>query len=74
MQSATRCTAAVHDVVVRVYDAAGNEIETYEHKGELKSGEFSSRHVALAAKRSFLDSAFHRVIATESSGLKGIIP
>jgi len=25
-----------HDVVIRVYDAAGNVIETHEHKGELK--------------------------------------
>jgi hypothetical protein len=25
-----------HDVVIRVYDAAGNVIETHEHRGELK--------------------------------------
>jgi len=25
-----------HDAVIRVYDAAGNVIETHEHKGELK--------------------------------------
>ena len=25
-----------HDAVIRVYDAAGNVIETYEHKGEFK--------------------------------------
>jgi hypothetical protein len=25
-----------HDVVVRVYDDAGNVIETHEHKGEFK--------------------------------------
>ena len=24
-----------HDAVIRVYDAAGNVIETHEHKGEL---------------------------------------
>ena len=27
---------AVHDAVIRVYDAAGNVIETHEHKGEFK--------------------------------------
>ena len=25
-----------HDAVIRVYDAAGNVIETHEHKGEVK--------------------------------------
>jgi len=25
-----------HDAVIRVYDDAGNVIETYEHKGEFK--------------------------------------
>jgi hypothetical protein len=25
-----------HDIVVRVYDAAGNLIETHEHKGDFK--------------------------------------
>ena len=25
-----------HDVVIRVYDAAGNAIETHEHKGDFK--------------------------------------
>jgi hypothetical protein len=25
-----------HDAVIRVYDAAGNLIETHEHKGEFK--------------------------------------
>jgi len=35
MQSAT--------LVIRVYDEAGNVIETHEHKGEFKDGEFCSR-------------------------------
>jgi hypothetical protein len=26
-----------HDAVIRVYDAAGNVIETHEHKGEFKA-------------------------------------
>jgi hypothetical protein len=26
-----------HDAVIRVYDAAGNLIETHEHKGEFKA-------------------------------------
>ena len=25
-----------HDAVIRVYDAAGNEIETFEHTGDFK--------------------------------------
>jgi len=25
-----------HDAVIRIYDAAGNVIETHEHKGEFK--------------------------------------
>jgi hypothetical protein len=37
MQSATRSTAAVHIIaVIGVYDAAGNVIETRQHKGEFK--------------------------------------
>jgi hypothetical protein len=35
MQSIMRHTAAVpNDAVIRVYDAAGNMIETHEHKGD----------------------------------------
>jgi len=29
-----------HDAVIRVYDEAGNVIETHEHAGKLKSREF----------------------------------
>ena len=36
MQSAMRCTGRSHDAVIRVYDDAGNVIETYEHKGDFK--------------------------------------
>jgi hypothetical protein len=37
MQSATRNSTADHmDAVIRVYDAAGNVIETHEHKGDFK--------------------------------------
>ena len=32
-----------HDAVIRVYDAAGNVIETHEHKGDFKNGESKSR-------------------------------
>lgn len=28
-----------HGAVIRVYDAAGNVIETYEHKGDSRNGE-----------------------------------
>jgi hypothetical protein len=27
-----------HDAVIRVYDDAGNEIETHDHSGDLKEG------------------------------------
>src|SRR5436190_8101708 len=38
MQSATQCTAVVHTMqVIRVYDEAGNVIETHEHAGDLLS-------------------------------------
>jgi hypothetical protein len=41
MQSAMQSTNAKffsrsHDAVIRVYDEAGNVIETHEHKGEFK--------------------------------------
>jgi hypothetical protein len=35
--SVTQCTAAGHmTTVIRVYDEAGNVIETHEHKGDFK--------------------------------------
>src|SRR5262245_28102983 len=38
MQSATRCTAVVHMMlVIRVYDEAGNVIEMHEHAGAFKA-------------------------------------
>jgi hypothetical protein len=37
MQSATQCTAADHIMLlIRVYDEAGNVIETHEHAGDFK--------------------------------------
>jgi len=37
MQLTTRSFAAAHmDAVIRVYDAAGNVIETHEHAGDFK--------------------------------------
>ena len=30
-----------HDAVIRVYDDAGNVIETHEHAGEFKGGAFT---------------------------------
>jgi hypothetical protein len=35
-QSATQCTTADHKMLIRVYDEAGNVIETREDKGEFK--------------------------------------
>jgi hypothetical protein len=42
-QSATRSIAAAHmTLVIRVYDEAGNVIETHEHKGDFKEAERES--------------------------------
>jgi len=30
------CSVSSHDAVIRVYDEAGNVIETHEHAGEFK--------------------------------------
>jgi hypothetical protein len=40
-----------HDAVIRVYDAAGNEIETHQHAGEFKSGELYSLHIPVPLNR-----------------------
>jgi hypothetical protein len=41
MQSTTpNFTAGPHDAVIRVFDEAGNVIETPEHAGDFKSGDF----------------------------------
>ena len=34
LRDADRCFS--HDAVIRVYDEAGNVIETHEHKGDFK--------------------------------------
>jgi hypothetical protein len=33
-----------HDAVIRVYDAAGNVIETRKHKGQFKEGDTAPEH------------------------------
>jgi hypothetical protein len=40
--SAIKFYSRSHDAVIRVYDAAGNVIETYEHTGDFK-GDFVTR-------------------------------
>jgi hypothetical protein len=48
MQSTTQSsTAASHDAVIRVYDEAGNVVETHEHKDE-SLAEYLPRHPAVA--------------------------
>src|SRR6266404_516454 len=37
-----------HDAVIRVYDAAGNVIETHEHAGDFKDGEHVAKQTAAA--------------------------
>ena len=37
LRDGNRCRS--HDAVIRVYDAAGNVIETHEHKGDFKEWE-----------------------------------
>jgi hypothetical protein len=36
MQSASQVFSRLHDAVIRVYDAAGNVMETHEHKSQFK--------------------------------------
>jgi hypothetical protein len=42
-----------HDTVIRVYNDAGNVIETRENKGVSKSGEICSHDVVLPVKNQF---------------------
>jgi hypothetical protein len=35
-QSVMSNISAAHDAVIRIYDEAGNMIETHEHKGDFK--------------------------------------
>ncbi|MGC2354418.1 MAG: hypothetical protein WA496_13550, partial [Candidatus Udaeobacter sp.] len=42
-----------HDAVIRVYDKAGNVIETHKHGRDFKNCEFCSHRVALSAKTTF---------------------
>jgi hypothetical protein len=52
MQSVTRIYSRSHDAVIRVYDAAGNVIETHEHKGDVKSVlSFLTRKVSTSLTR-----------------------
>ena len=47
-QSVTRSFAAGHmDAVIRVYDDAGNVIETHQHKGDFKNLESVSQFVPM---------------------------
>lgn len=47
-----------HNAVIRVYDAAGNEIETHQHAGDFKSGELLLSSHRSSAKPNAHDSAF----------------
>jgi len=47
-----------HDAVIRVYDAAGNEIETHQHAGDFESGELLLSSHRSFAKPNAHDSAF----------------
>ena len=47
-----------HNAVIRVYDEAGNVIETYEHAGDFKSGERSK----IIASRPATSQAVHRIL------------
>ena len=40
-----------HGAVIRVYDEAGNVIETHEHTGDLRSGEFLLQCLTQASRR-----------------------
>jgi hypothetical protein len=47
-----------HDAVIRVYDAAGNVIETHEHKGEFKEWWILLASHDTSRYTDFHDSAF----------------
>jgi hypothetical protein len=48
-----------HDAVIRVYDVAGNVIETHEHTGDFKEPYvFYSQQVSSSTKRIPNDSAY----------------
>jgi hypothetical protein len=47
-----------HDAVVRICDEAGNLIETHQHAGEFKRGEFLLPSSRTSAKANPHDSAF----------------
>ena len=49
-----------HDAVIRVYDNAGNVIQTHYHEGEFKSGELLLSSHRSSAKANAHDSAFIR--------------
>src|SRR5439155_5865809 len=57
--------------VIRVYDEAGNVIETHDHtRASSKSRKvFCSRHVAFPAKMNFHDSAFIGWLREKPGGL-----
>ena len=48
-----------HDAVIRVYDEAGNVIETHKQGAISKTGEFCSHRVALSAKTTFQEVDHH---------------
>ena len=47
------CYAGSHHAVIRVYDAAGNVIETHEHRVTRRAVRFYSHPMALTAKLNF---------------------
>jgi hypothetical protein len=47
-----------HDAVIRVYDDAGNVIETHQHAGEFKKGELLLAPHGSSAKSNAHDSVF----------------
>ena len=51
-----------HDAVIRVYDAAGNVIETHQHKGDFKEWECRAKQKA-AVRRSTTAHCFGGLVA-----------
>ena len=58
-----------HDAVIRVYDAAGNVIETHEHKGDFK--EWSAQSEAISRRAVKRDDSLLQVKAVSGSTAPG---
>src|SRR5207249_8340671 len=63
-----------HNAVIRVYDEAGNVLETHDHAGDFKEWRAFTRITSHFQLRANIQCfCFHRAIARDASGLYGKI-